>query len=316
MDTSGHTQGTAAWLTTRDGRRLFARSLAGTADDSGGSGGTADDRAVTVVFEAGAAAARHGWADVQVRTAALPGVRRAVVYDRSGLGRSPADPDGRTLSRMADDLNDVLDGLSSPGGRPGGGPGTDDRFILVGHSAGGPIVRLAASRRPGRVSGVVTVDATDESQDEMTGPLFRLGEAVVGHTYLALAHLSLMKHLFAGQLATAPADDVRREFADEGFRPQVFRTQIAQARTFMPELTTWRSTPPDLGDIPVTVIAGMLPGDGIPAAARRSAVAAYRARAASYRDGRFVAATRSAHYVPVTDAELVAAEIGRIIHRR
>jgi hypothetical protein len=60
----------------------------------------------------------------------------------------------------------------------------------------------------------------------------------------------------------------------------------------------------------------MLPGDGIPAAARRSAVAAYRARAASYRDGRFVAATRSAHYVPVTDAELVAAEIGRIIHRR
>jgi hypothetical protein len=29
-----------------------------------------------------------------------------------------------------------------------------------------------------------------------------------------------------------------------------------------------------------------------------------------------VAATRSAHYVPVTDAELVAAEIGRIIHRR
>jgi pimeloyl-ACP methyl ester carboxylesterase len=186
----------------------------------------------------------------------------------------------------------------------------------VGHSAGGPIVRLAASRRPERVSGVVTVDATDESQDEMTGPLFRLGEAVVGHTYLALAHLSLMKHLFAGQLATAPADDVRREFADEGFRPQVFRTQIAQARTFMPELTTWRSTPPDLGDIPVTVIAGMLPGDGIPAAARRSAVAAYRARAASYRDGRFVAATRSAHYVPVTDAELVAAEIGRIIHRR
>jgi pimeloyl-ACP methyl ester carboxylesterase len=311
MDTSGHTQGTAAWLTTRDGRRLFARSLAGTADDSGGSGGTADDRAVTVVFEAGAAAARHGWADVQVRTAALPGVRRAVVYDRSGLGRSPADPDGRTLSRMADDLNDVLDGLSGPGG-----PGTDHRFILVGHSAGGPIVRLAASRRPERVSGVVTVDATDESQDEMTGPLFRLGEAVVGHTYLALAHLSLMKHLFAGQLATAPADDVRREFADEGFRPQVFRTQIAQARTFMPELTTWRSTPPDLGDIPVTVIAGMLPGDGIPAAARRSAVAAYRARAASYRDGRFVAATRSAHYVPVTDAELVAAEIGRIIHRR
>lgn len=308
MDTSGHTQGTAAWLTTRDGRRLFSRSLAGTACDSTGTAGDSTSRAVTVVFEAGAAAARHGWADVQVRTAAQPGVGRAVVYDRSGLGRSPADPDGRTLSRMADDLNDVLDGLT--------GPDTDDLFILVGHSAGGPIVRLAAARRPGRICGVVTVDATDESQDEMTGPLFRLGEAVVGRTYLALAHLSLMKHLFAGQLAAAPAEDVRAEFAEEGFRPQVFRTQIAQARTFMPELTTWRSTPPDLGDIPVTVIAGMLPGDGIPAAARRSAIAAYRARAASYRNGRFVAASHSAHYVPVTDAELVAAEIGRIARLR
>lgn len=308
MDTSGHTQGAAAWLTTRDGRRLFSRSLAGTAGDSTGTADDSTSRAVTVVFEAGAAAARHGWADVQVRTAAQPGVGRAVVYDRSGLGRSPADPDGRTLSRMADDLNDVLDGLT--------GPDTDDRFILVGHSAGGPIVRLAAARRPGRICGVVTVDATDESQDEMTGPLFRLGEAVVGRTYLALAHLSLMKHLFAGQLAAAPAEDVRAEFAEEGFRPQVFRTQIAQARTFMPELTTWRSTPPDLGDIPVTVIAGMLPGDGIPAAARRSAIAAYRARAASYRNGRFVAASHSAHYVPVTDAELVAAEIGRIARLR
>jgi pimeloyl-ACP methyl ester carboxylesterase len=283
MDATAHTQGPAAWLTTRDGRRLFSRSLPGTACGTDGTDGTG----TTVVFEAGAAAARHGWADVQVRTAALPGVRRAVVYDRSGLGRSPADPDGT---------------------------GTDDRFILVGHSAGGPIVRLAASRRPGRISGVVTLDATDESQSEMTGPLFRVGEALVGRTYLLLSHLSLMKRLFAGQIAAAPADDVREEFAAEGFRPQVFRTQIAQARTFMPELTTWRSTPPDLGDIPVTVIAGMLPGDGIPAGARRSAVAAYRARAASYRNGRFVEATNSAHYVPVTDAELVAAEIGRIIH--
>ncbi|MFJ7242872.1 alpha/beta fold hydrolase [Streptomyces olivaceus] len=61
---------------------------------------------------------------------------RAVAYDRSGLGRSTPDPAGRTLARMADDLGALLDHF---------GPGP---FLLVGHSAGGPLVRLAASRAP------------------------------------------------------------------------------------------------------------------------------------------------------------------------
>ncbi|WP_414940225.1 alpha/beta fold hydrolase [Amycolatopsis sp. cmx-11-51] len=39
---------------------------------------------------------------------------------------------------MADDLDDVLDHF---------GPGL---YVLAGHSAGGPIVRLAAARRPDR----------------------------------------------------------------------------------------------------------------------------------------------------------------------
>ncbi|RBO73079.1 alpha/beta hydrolase, partial [Microbacterium sp. H6] len=71
---------------------------------------------------------------MQTRVAAFT---RAVVYDRAGLGRSVPDSAGRTLDRMADDLNDLLDGLEPSSG-----------FVQVGHSAGGPMVRLAASRRP------------------------------------------------------------------------------------------------------------------------------------------------------------------------
>ncbi|MGW0182360.1 alpha/beta fold hydrolase, partial [Nocardia sp. NPDC003345] len=114
-----HTQGTPEWVTTRDGRRLYSMVLPGPAEGGG----------ATVVFEAGAAATRSSWGLVQ------PGVgrfTRAVVYDRSGLGASPADPGGRDLDRMATDLVDVLDHF-------GDGP-----FVLVGHSAGGPLVRLAA----------------------------------------------------------------------------------------------------------------------------------------------------------------------------
>lgn len=65
-------------------------------------------RVPTVVFEAGSAATRSTWASVQTRVAAFT---RAVVYDRAGLGRSVPDSAGRTLDRMADDLNDLLDGL-------------------------------------------------------------------------------------------------------------------------------------------------------------------------------------------------------------
>ena len=58
---------------------------------------------------------------VQPRVA---GFARAIVYDRSGVGRSAPDPSGRTLARMAEDLTDLLDHF---------GPGP---YLLVGHSAG------------------------------------------------------------------------------------------------------------------------------------------------------------------------------------
>ncbi|MGO1949029.1 MAG: alpha/beta fold hydrolase [Mycobacteriaceae bacterium] len=284
-----HTQGSPAWLTTRDGRRLFSQSLDGPSRDG-----------VTVVFEAGAAANRSVSADVQTRVAAMDGVARSVVYDRSGLGRSAPDPDGRTLSRMADDLNDVLDRLGG------------SSFVLVGHSAGGPLVRLAASRHPGRVAGLVLVDPTDEAIGEMGSPWFRALELVVGNLSLLLAKLGLVRRMFAWLMDAAPADDVRGDMAAEAFGPEVFRTQLTQSRTFMPEVRTWRSTPPDLGDIPVTIVAGAKPGDGMSEGNRRSALAAYEQRAAASKNGRLVLAENSAHYVPVTDAGLLAEEIGRL----
>ncbi|MFT4226720.1 alpha/beta fold hydrolase [Micropruina sp.] len=149
-----HTQGEPLTVPTRDGRRLYAMALPGPAD-------AADQP--SVVFEAGSAATRSTWALVQTRVADFA---RAVVYDRAGLGRSEPDPVGRTLDRMADDLNDLLDGL---------GPGP---FVLVGHSAGGPIVRLATARRPDRIRGLVLVDPTDEAADVLFGPVFRIGEKV------------------------------------------------------------------------------------------------------------------------------------------
>ncbi|MEU1982480.1 alpha/beta hydrolase [Nocardia sp. NPDC019395] len=297
-----HTQGAAEWIETRDGRELYAQVLDGPFGNRGEEGSTdaAGTRgAVTVVFEAGYAAQRSTWAPVQTRVAEFA---RAVVYDRSGLGRSAPDPGGRSLERMAADLNDVLDHL-------GTGP-----FVLVGHSAGGPIVRAAAAnpQRRQEVIGLVLVDPSDEAAGFAMSRTTRLLEQVIEPIELGLAKLGLFKPLFGKLLAAMPAEDVRADLDREAFTPQVVRTQIQQTKTFIPELRAWRQNAPDLGDIPVTVVSGALPGDGMIRKQRTAFVAAHATRAAASARGRHVMAPNSAHYVPLTDADLVAAEVRRL----
>ncbi|CAM3682128.1 alpha/beta fold hydrolase [Tsukamurella strandjordii] len=280
-----HTQGESRYFTTRDGRRLHAAVLSG-------------PEAPIAVFEAGAAASRSSWAAVQPAVAQFT---TAIAYDRSGLGRSAPDPGARTLDRMADDLNDLLDDIGADR-RP------DQRFILVSHSAGGPIVRLAASRRPDRVAGLVLVDPTDEAADVLFGTGFKVVESAMIAASRILARVGLLGRLFAGQLHGAPTD-VRADMEREAFTPGVIDTQARQAKTFLRELKTWRTNAPALGTIPVTVISGAKPGDGMSASMRAAANASHATRAAASPAGKHVLAPNSSHYVPLTDPQIIIDEI-------
>lgn len=90
-------------------------------------------------------------------------------------------------------------------------------------------------------------------------------------------------------------------------------TTTRQARTFLDEPQAWKTSPPELGDIPVTVVSGDLAraGDGMPESIRAEANASHAHRAAQSPHGRHVIAERSGHYVPVTEPGLIAAEIER-----
>jgi pimeloyl-ACP methyl ester carboxylesterase len=124
---------TEKFVVLPDGRRLRAV----TAGEGNGP---------LVVFEAGMSAPAASWVHTQRQVSART---RTLSYDRAGYGGSDPDPQDRTLERIADDLTSLLDAIDET--RP---------VVLVGHSWGGPIIRLFAERHPRRVAGLVFVDAT------------------------------------------------------------------------------------------------------------------------------------------------------------
>lgn len=130
----------------------------------------------TVVLEAGLLSRGDVWSRDTThpggaRTLVLPGVAaftRVCAYDRPGTigevnpalhpdgplffpSRSDPAPQPRTVATMVADLHLLLHTAAIPG-----------PYVLVGHSAGGLLVRLYASTYPEEVVGLVLIDATHE----------------------------------------------------------------------------------------------------------------------------------------------------------
>ncbi|HET7737225.1 MAG TPA: alpha/beta hydrolase, partial [Tepidiformaceae bacterium] len=99
------------------------------------------------------------WGFVQPEVARFT---RVCSYDRAGLGYSDPGPSPRTAGRIARELRDLLDrsGLADP-------------LVLVGASSGGFSMRLFATEHPGRVAGLVLVDAAHEDQHHEVPPIAR-----------------------------------------------------------------------------------------------------------------------------------------------
>jgi 3-oxoadipate enol-lactonase len=70
--------------------------------------------------------------------------RRVIAIDVPGFGVSPAVGEGFELEQVADAIDD---GLAEAG--------VDERYDLAGHSMGGALALMLASRRPGRVRRLV-----------------------------------------------------------------------------------------------------------------------------------------------------------------
>ncbi len=114
------------------------------------------DTGPTVVLESGGGGG-IGWEQVRQEVGRYA---RVVTYDRAGVGASEPGPQPRTGRQIAVELHTALGNadLSPP-------------YILVGHSMGGPYVRIFAATYPDEVAGLVLVDPTQinayESMEEI-----------------------------------------------------------------------------------------------------------------------------------------------------
>jgi pimeloyl-ACP methyl ester carboxylesterase len=269
-------------VTLADGRSLHYR--------------TAGSGSPTVVLEAGMGSSLGGWASV------VPGIAdrtTAVAYDRSGYGRSDPDPRPRDVERLAADLVELLGRLD------------DDRFVLVGHSWGGPIIRQALAEQPDLIAGLVLVDPSDEDMELFDSPSASRSRRWMVSALPWMRRLGLVRMGVKASTKGLPPEVVAELAMTSSTAAHVAEFQ-AELRTFDDDITRLRADPLPTPDVPVTIITGVKRtrklGPGTGDEARDAVLRANQRRAASFPQGRHVSAEHSTHYVPFTEPEIVVAE--------
>jgi pimeloyl-ACP methyl ester carboxylesterase len=279
----------------------------------------------TVVFDAALGASSLSWSLVHPTVARLT---RACAYDRAGFGWSDAGPLPRTAGRIADELHQLLRNAEVPA-----------PYVLVGHSYGGMVMRLFASRHAEEVAALVLIEPA--IPEEWAAPtadqhaLIRRGTrlcrygAHAARTGVASA-VSLLVKLGALEAARALVGLVSRGMLtrdDEGIlapiwklppdarqrlramwtRPQFFEALGSQIENVSHSATELRDAPEELGDVPLVVISS--------SSAHERRLAADVALASQSRHGHHVVASDSGHWVPLDAPQAVVDTIVGVVQR-
>ena len=148
-----------------------------------GSGGP------TVLLQAGLGASSSSWAGIAPAVAASTTV---CTYDRAGHGRSDEAAGPQDGIALATDLHTLLERADVPG-----------PYVIVGHSSGGPYVRVFAAQYPDQVAGMVLLDAqpADAFSALPDYPAFYEGYRRVATLSPSLARIGLL-----GPMLALPAD--------------------------------------------------------------------------------------------------------------
>jgi pimeloyl-ACP methyl ester carboxylesterase len=285
----------------------------------------AGDGGPAVIFDAALGGSSLSWSLVQP---AVARITRACSYDRAGFGWSDAGPLPRTAGRIANELHELLHAAAVP-----------PPYVLVGHSYGGLVMRLFASRHADKVAGLVLIEpAIPEHWADPTGEqralvargvrLCRYG-ATAARRGLAQVVSMLVR---AGATGAArllarlvSGGGLRRE--DEGLLAPIWKLP-PEARGVLRQMWTQPkffealgsqiemicesasevlgAGPADYGDIPLVVMSAASSGE------RRLQADAALARRSTR--GRHVLAAESGHWIPLDAPQAVADAITTVVN--
>jgi pimeloyl-ACP methyl ester carboxylesterase len=269
-----------------------------------------------VIFDAALGGSSLSWSLVHP---AVARVTRACSYDRAGFGWSDAGPLPRTAGRIADELHELLRAAAVP-----------PPYVLVGHSYGGLVMRLYASRHPNDVAGLVLIESaipeewTDPTVEQraliargvrlcrygsaaarrglaqLVSALVRFGALRAARVLVRLVSRGGLRREDEGILAPIwkLPPEVRGVLREMWTQPKFFEALGSQIETICESATAVMSAgPPDDDDRPLTVISSARSSEG-----RLQADSALARRS---RRSRHILAAESGHWIPLDAPQVV-----------
>jgi pimeloyl-ACP methyl ester carboxylesterase len=274
------------------------------------------DGSPSVIFDAALGGSSLSWSLVHPSIARTT---RACVYDRGGFGWSEAGPLPRTAGRIADELHALLRAAAVP-----------DPYVLVGHSYGGLVARLYASRHASEVAGLVLIEPaipdqwahpTDQQRAlivrgvglcrygataarrglaQLVSMLVRLGALDVARLLVSLVSRGGLRREDEGILAPVwkLPPEARGILRHMWTRPKFFEALGSQIEMICESAAeVMRAEAADYGDLPLIVISS--------ARSSEQRLKADSALARRSTRGRHVLAAESGHWIPLDAPQVV-----------
>jgi pimeloyl-ACP methyl ester carboxylesterase len=198
----------------------------------------------TVILEAGASSWSVVWSLVQKDIAKET---RVCSYDRAGLGWSEPGPQPRTAEQLVSELHALLTNA-----------GIDGPYVMVGHSFGGPLVRVFTGKYPDDVIGLVLVDAAHPDQISRFPIEVTESNETQIKQFALLGKLARLGFLRFGVKQNVPTwtlpEDVLPAYFAIMSRPEFYETTVAEMEMFDVSMEQTREAG-NLGDRPLIVLA-------------------------------------------------------------
>lgn len=195
----------------------------------------------TLVLETGIGNSFYSW---------IPFVDRikndftVILYHRAGYGKSGTSPESRTTANIARELNALIEHLKI------------DRFLLAGHSFGGLCAQAYARMYPGKLDGVLLIDATSHNFQR----LYDLYLPVM-YSMISLEQLIEANEENAGKSRAELEEWYKERNSDLSGEEEAFLTNPVLYQSIADEFTNWSTSSDEIKageafpDIPLIVIA-------------------------------------------------------------